>query len=187
MFDGRTGEEIGPALETPSPIEGLAFHPDRRFLVTGHRDGHVRGWDLDSREPVYDGTFQAGVFPASTYTPELRFSPDGRRLSLSTCSYAQVSVVAWPSGQLLWQSEGLGGRGGERVGLRWSRDGSRLWFGFESGATSLLHADLRKGGKAQEFLRGQPPAVSEDGLAVAITGGGLAAIDSRSARALWRR
>lgn len=47
IFDVTT-REVAQVFENPSWITALAFHPDGQRIATGHDDGVVRVWNLDS-------------------------------------------------------------------------------------------------------------------------------------------
>ncbi len=100
-------------------VNGLAFTPDSRSVLSGSDDGTLRLWDVERGESlrVMQG------YTACLY--DLDWSPDGTRLA----SAGSDTLVT------LWEVAGRGGETLPRVlrghrwsvyGVGWSPDGSRL-------------------------------------------------------------
>ena len=74
LWNPATGTPIGPTMEHPAAVAGLAFSPDDRLLLTAATDGGLRVWDRATG-------FQIG--PTLPHGPSLAgasFSADGHRV-----------------------------------------------------------------------------------------------------------
>jgi len=76
---------------TTSPAVSLDFSPDGRLLVSGHLDGEVNLWDTSS----FDDPKR--LFKSGGRIQNVRFSPQGRYLAVSTVEGNAIQVWQMPS------------------------------------------------------------------------------------------
>lgn len=75
FWSSTDGTRVGKVIDSGTPIYGVAFHPDDRWVVTAGTDGVARCWDLVSGEQV---------LPLMNHGAELfgvEFSPDGQQIA----------------------------------------------------------------------------------------------------------
>ncbi len=70
VYRASNGEPDGPQLPHEARVDGLAYHPDGRALLTGDHTGQARLWDLEGR-PIGDVLRNDGPLY------QVDFSPDG--------------------------------------------------------------------------------------------------------------
>lgn len=152
-----------------SPVDALAFSPDRRWLASGSGDKTIRIWDVETGRSLRTLTAHAGAVWS------VAFSPDGRRLasasqdgtvrvwdaasgaSLYTLALgkAATSVVFSPDNRLLVASAAAAGEG--------------------AGSTIEIH-DAPRGGKlrtiALDWNSATPLAIAPDGRLLSSGGAG---------------
>src|SRR5262249_47438795 len=81
VFDAKTGKARFLPKGHTSPVSGVAFSPDGRWLASGGQDGRVCLWDL-GRPPA--GAFVAPAHQLTKHEDRVwsvTFSPDGRLLA----------------------------------------------------------------------------------------------------------
>jgi len=74
IYDGETGQPVGPRLTHKGPVLNAYFSPDGRRVVTCSWDRTARVWDAATGEPISPPLEHEGE------VNQARFSPDGRRL-----------------------------------------------------------------------------------------------------------
>jgi WD40 repeat protein len=122
VWDVNTGREVYDLPGHTKNVNGVAFSPDGRYLVTGSWDRMVRVWDLTTgRETLLLGGHSEFVFGVA-------FSEDGKRLA--TGGMDGVKLWDWPSGREILS---LQGRAADRV--RFLAGGQRLAADTRSGVT----------------------------------------------------
>jgi WD40 repeat protein len=89
LHDTRSAMQAWRLQGLRSPIISLAFGPDGKYLVSGHRDGTARLWDAVNGRPIGDphGAHRRGV-------SAVVFSADGQRFLSATLDGA---VRPWPA------------------------------------------------------------------------------------------
>jgi WD40 repeat protein len=80
LLDASTCQPVGRALDHPERVQGVAFSPDGRYVVTTSRSG-INLWELSTRTLL-------GSQPSQGYCVEV--SPDGRRVA---------------TGSMIWRAE----------------------------------------------------------------------------------
>lgn len=189
VFRSIRSDDPARAPLSPSavPID-VDYHPDGGSIVTADTDSKVRAWNLKSGEMIWESTFQdPDPFPGGDAGPcEVSFSPDGTLVAYSTSVVAYVVVLDSATGNEVWASQRLGGRMGERVGLRWRPDGRKLWFAFVSGPMQLWSVEPTGARKEEQIGSGPPPSVSPGGLAT-FAWCGIEVVDTETDRMLWHR
>jgi WD40 repeat protein len=99
-------------------VTALAFTPTGTALAVGKSDGTVKLWDTVRERPFWNGAFQP---PASVQG--LTFSPDGRWLAATTLNQRFVRVWDANTGQVHFNTVGMGQR------LAFTSDGRFLAVG----------------------------------------------------------
>ncbi len=190
FVDGRTGETVGPPLDTPSRIWSIAYQPGGHLLATGHDDGHLRVWDVNTRELTFDHPCPEAIimFGGETISVNaVAFSPDGLLVAAGTGEDAYVDVVSVATHVLEQRFDWSGGHWAEPYELHWSIDSKRLWFAFACGSMPVDDIVLdMKMPKPLEF-EGRSPRVGKTGLAVANGEWQVLALDARTGQCLWDR
>ncbi|HYV36427.1 MAG TPA: hypothetical protein VE988_12020, partial [Gemmataceae bacterium] len=76
FWDMKTGKQLrqSPPMSGGAPIFALAFSPDGRRVASGHADGTLRLWDMDTMREIGQFKGQPGA------VRKLRFTPEGNRL-----------------------------------------------------------------------------------------------------------
>jgi WD40 repeat protein len=78
---------LGPPLEHPEAVEGMAFSPDGRTVATGCGDGMLRFWDVLTGKALGPPRRHGGILRG------VRFSPDGRTIATGG---TDGTVRLWP-------------------------------------------------------------------------------------------
>jgi len=173
LWDATTGErlcELGPRPDASH----LALSADGRRLLTGHGDGRLAIWDLESGRTLTEMTGQAGPVRA------LDLSPDGMRAVSSAGEPARRGdanpVCVWDTltGERLVT---LTGHEGIVWSVRFSADGRQIVSGSEDGTVRTWDAATgrelgvlrRTGTRAAPVMAG---AFSPDGRRIVAGYGG---------------
>jgi hypothetical protein len=157
------GRPLGELVGPESPVESLAWSPDRALVAVGSRDGNVRLWRRDGELLHRFPTFATGV-------AQVLFRPDGRWL---LAGERGAPGRAWDvrTGELVLVGPGLP--------WSFSRDGRRSAWGA---ITNLAFVDLREG-EAVRHLTGHRSAVG--GVAWSRDGLRLASLDEAGEARVW--
>jgi WD40 repeat protein len=128
VWDATTRAEVFTLTRGRVEFMAVAFSTDRRFLVTGTRDGAVHVWDANDGRPI-----RPLVRPSGAHNPPARavvFSLDGRRLATTS---ADGEVKLWDATRLGEVQEPLeplrtfrAHSPGVGVNVAFSPDGKRL-------------------------------------------------------------
>lgn len=92
FWDVETGERVGQTSELPDNVDGIAFTPDNRRLITGSGN-HITLWDFDPETRNTRLVQELSGTPTTGEIHRLSVSPDGRHLSATTGRDA--SVYLW--------------------------------------------------------------------------------------------
>jgi hypothetical protein len=187
LRDGRTGAALARPITCPRPIVALALAPDARTVASGHADGWGLLWDLASGAELARRQFVDPWLPEpSDEIAAIAFAPMGGQLAWSTREGSFVEVRDAASLELSWQSEFLGAHFGEALPLRWSPDGSHLWYAFECGRGGIETVSPRLGAVSRLLAPAAVPAFAGT-RGTLVASGGVTVVDSASGRMLWRR
>lgn len=81
MFNATTGKRLHHDDDTPvGSVSSAAWSPNGQRLITGHADGYMRAWDLESGDLLWRQLFSR-VISRSGWSAKpafMSFSPDGR-------------------------------------------------------------------------------------------------------------
>ncbi len=176
MWSGRTGESLGESDDTKlgtvrdvrlglphaAPVDGLAFSPDGKALVTGCRDGTIRSWD-PRRSAALSGSVGLD-WPVKAIVA----SPQGDLVAVAT-SGREIS---------LWSLPGLtrAGRdirpGGNILSMRFDPESRWLLVGGDQGTARLWDVATRRPVGRALSLEGPVStlAFSPDGRIIAAAG-----------------
>jgi WD40 repeat protein len=138
--------------QTDSGATHLAFTPDGKRLLTAHRNGIVRTWDVASGKPVRELKSEVPLMA-------LAVAPDGRWIAVGT-GIPAGGVVVWDlaAGKKVWQIYADKNR---VTSLAFSPDGKRLASGDD---VSVRQWDAATGKEVRTF-----PGFKENVLAVAFS------------------
>ncbi len=151
-WDAATGQPIGDLRPeaTGQPVGGderpygahdtvdtVAISPDGRRLVTGHRDGTVRLWDVDTGQQVGDPLTAPGVSIADS----VAFSPDGKRIVAGCSDSDGVSVRVWDAETGRPVGQPMTGHTKWVQSVAFSPDGKRVVSGSGDRTVRLWDAD----------------------------------------------
>lgn len=186
FVEAESGRPRERRLTTPGPLAVVALHPDGERVATGHLDGKLRIWDLETGWQLFEHTYVDPIFGGG-YVNALAFSPDGRTLACATGTGVVTFFVDVDSGRILWESGFHGGRMGEPFELHWAPDSGSIAYAFVSGGMAVRSLDVRGGFRESRHARGAAPHLGADGLGVSARWGGFAGIDTRAGRTLWMR
>ncbi len=169
--DGATGEVLSDALQARDPIVTLALHPSKDLIATGHADYTMRIWSLES------GTLQhEGRYPDPWLTePEdevcsIAWSPEGDRIALSIRVGTHAFVLDAQDMSTIWTGPFIGAHFEEPVPVRWSPDGSCLWYSFSCGKGPLYWVLPSPQSDVDMRLDARLPALGENLGATIIRG-----------------
>ena len=158
---GKTfwGEGAVDSIDCGAAVTALAVHGDGRLVATGHPDVTLRLWDLETGELVHElRTPDPTSSDPDDDVGALAFSPSGDRLAHSIREGSHVWVTDLESREEVWGSDFLGAHFIEAMELRWSPDGSRLWYAFACGGGRLYCVDPRSGAEGSVVVdRGRVP------------------------------
>ncbi len=127
FWDTSTHQGLEPILvseEAFHSVHGLEFSADGRRLLTAHRDGTVRVWNVDSREQVHQFQGHRGLVWDATFSPDERIvasagmdgtvrlwdTEDGQELLILRDRQSFTSVDFSPDGRLLLVAGDFGAR-----------------------------------------------------------------------------
>jgi WD40 repeat protein len=134
LSDARTGERLRTLADSKDNRGGrwgeARFSPDGRVVV-GQRGGDRTLWFWDAATGDRLGSF-VNTHPISSWQSELAFSPDSKRLALTSDRVVQVVDVATRTGR-----EVLRGHEATVTALEFSPDGTRLLTGSEDKTAAL--------------------------------------------------
>jgi WD40 repeat protein len=94
LWDPHSGEDVLTLRGHAAGILGLAFSSDGKRLVTGGKDGTVKGWDL-ARDPrgLHFQAVEGGA--GGEFVAQLAFSPDGQRLLVAEKGRVEAALQLW--------------------------------------------------------------------------------------------
>ena len=159
--------------EEESGFVAVGLSPDDRKMVTGHGDGHVRCWDMESGEELWVGEQQHGE-----RVIDVRFSPDGTRIATAS-SDKKINILDTFSGNCLRK---YGGHKGDVPSVRWSLDGKRL-ASIERSKEKQLHIWDGLTGECLQVLEGH--TANTNGLDWSPDGRRLASGDGDGNIRIW--
>jgi len=131
LWNATSGEHLADFSYTNDVLD-IALSPDGTRLATAHSDLTLRVWDTASRQQVL------GPWVAPAIPRKIAFSPDGRRLAISTASrgtenFVQVrdAVTGAPVGRTIIQRNVVRdfeySRDGRRIATASEDDTARVW------------------------------------------------------------
>jgi WD40 repeat protein len=140
VWDLTTGRALSEPLPHPGDFWGLfsvRFSPDGRYLLTAHKDGHVRYWD-----------WQGGQLacPAMAYDNDVMdaaVTPDGRFALTAVRGRRELQIWELTTGRRVAPAvrfESLDG--GSSLALAITPDGRRALVSFWGSRTSTNNCDL---------------------------------------------
>jgi WD40 repeat protein/tRNA A-37 threonylcarbamoyl transferase component Bud32 len=163
LWDTTTRQEVRTLTVGEYLVEGIAFSPDGRWLVSWSRDDeNFRVWSVDT------GQIRLAVRAHFDSVLSASFSPDGRMIASSS---ADAAIRLWTveTGELLRE---LGGHEHRHIcSIAWSRNGRRLVSGGYDRTVRLWNVET---GDEIATLRGHTDKVrwvaySPDGRHIAST------------------
>ena len=191
FVDSGEGGELALPIDCPSDVLGLDLSPDGKRLATGHDDAHLRVWNVETGELLFEDEFidpwplDGGHIPRIR---DVRFSPDGNQVAYSTDPSVNVIVFDLESGERVAEHDTNGGRLFERVPVCWSPDGPRLWFAYAGGAMNVWQLDWSNEVTAcTAVTRGSPPRPSAGRISAVVHWSGVSALDLSTGRFTWYR
>jgi WD40 repeat protein len=139
LWDAESGQELR-TLSTADGVSAAAISPDGKRISS--YEGSIRIQDSESGR-------EAAVIRLGerTYTSDLTYSPDSRRLACGIVTYSdasyrnyqsRVAVYDAANGRELWSLEG---RTGRIQSLAYSSDGKRIVAGSDNGTITIIDAD----------------------------------------------
>lgn len=141
LWDMKTGQAIGPAMEHKDGVRAVAFSPNGELIATGGEDNAARIWKASTGQPATPWLRHSGLIYY------VAFSPDGKRLV--TASFDQTAkvwdvesgapITTLPGGSIVFFAEFLGD--GSRVITCTQKNGARIWNLSE---TTLPVADVER-------------------------------------------
>jgi hypothetical protein len=171
-------------------VECVSFLPDGWRLATGHEDGSVRVWDLETAGML--DWFDVVPEPFSGGVNALGFSPDGDRLAAawgqdvsSGAWSAKVAACDMPAHERWWTGP-RSGRVIDPFDLHWSPDGRHLVYGFADERV-LYAATPGAAGSRPLTSRGRPVRPGASGIAVVTDFRCEQGLDLSAGRILWIR
>jgi len=161
LFDARTGQALGPALQHPSGTPCLALGPDNKTLVTACYDRQVRVWDAESGKLVHPKPWSHG-----SEVDVVALSADGK-LAVSGCRDGKAQVWDVTTGKAVGPALGCGG---EVTAAAFSPDGKFLVLGDLAFQVRSWRVDDGQPRGRPIRLAGRPTAlaVSRDGRRVLV-------------------
>ncbi|HEU0220983.1 MAG TPA: WD40 repeat domain-containing protein, partial [Paracoccaceae bacterium] len=166
LWDGVKALPLGgPLIDRVGDILSVAFSPDGRGLIAGNGEGVIYGWNLDTREMLFEPV--TGAHTSDVW--DLLFSPKGNRFATVSSDGTSV-ILEYPSGRILGQAL----PGIERIGgVVFTPDGSLLVGGAADGRLRLWDVERQRlvAATASGHVQGIIDAgLSEDGRLIATLG-----------------
>jgi len=136
-------------------IDGVAYAPDGRHIVTGSDDGSVRAWDVSTGEELWK-TENLGSVNA------IAVSPDGTLVAAGTYGEHQINLLDFETGNVV---RTMGPKNRKTCSLVFSPDGRQLLSGDYAGWTIVW--DVATGDTLRSLTKEGPisetVAISRDG------------------------
>jgi WD40 repeat protein/tRNA A-37 threonylcarbamoyl transferase component Bud32 len=161
LFDARTGQAVGLALQHPTGIPRLALTPDNRTVVTACYDRQVRVWDAESGKLAH-----AKPWAHAAEVDVGALSADGK-LAVSGCRDGKAQVWDVKTGKAVGPA--LDGAG-EITAAAFSPDGRTVVLGDQSFQVRGWEVGTGKPRGEPVRLTGRPTAlaVSRDNRRVLV-------------------
>jgi WD40 repeat protein len=185
LLDGSTGESR-ETIKLNAQARSIAYSPDGKYLAVGtYDDGLVFIYQMTTGKVIRQ--LQArDMIMNDIYVPIVRFSPNGEQLAYSSCTSINVMLDAVHEDKQFFTSGFHGGRMGEPAGVKFSPDGSRLWYAWSSGGGVFNQVETESG-QVTRLASARVPEVSTSGIAVAATRGGLTCFNANTGTFYWHR
>jgi WD40 repeat protein/serine/threonine protein kinase len=150
FWDTKTRQVIGPTIEYPGGVFGVAFSPDGKLLLTSGQDGRARMWDADSHQPV------GKLLAPGKGDMAGAFSPDGKTF-VTGC--ADGTVLFWDTHSRQVSGRSLVQRG-QVTAVAFRPDGKVLLTGSTDGFARLWEVATGRLLREVQVARGHPPRVA---------------------------
>ena len=146
-------------------VNGVAFSPDGKRLVSSSQDGSIRLWDTATHQPIGAPLSLGQLTPSS-----LAFSPDGKILAVGL---SNATVQLWEMASVPTPGAVLAGHTSRVSSVAFSPDGALLAAGSDD--TTILLWNVASGQPAGQPLIGHTKGVngvafSPDGTRLASSG-----------------
>lgn len=171
-WDSRTGAALGELVTLEGNIEKMVFSPDRARFATSSEDGTVRLWDSEALKAV------GRPMPHDSRVRGMIFSPDSSRI-VTRASLVQMwdAKTGAPVGLAMPNGDG---------GLKFSQDGSQLFFGLNN---RLRSWDARTGASLGDpmplVMSRQAHTSSSDDYDVSPDGTRVVTVDEEQIARIW--
>ena len=165
-------EAMTPQVQAPAPAAAVPKRPLAAIWVLAIAAALATGlagmWFGEARRsptPTWFGTQLGG--PRIAMMP--RVSPDGSRVAVHAMVDGQTQVAVIQPGSGDWTALTHDRTRGELVGISWSRDGTRIYYGRSNGAPSGVFSVPAVGGEERLVLEdAKSPEVLPDGSLLVI-------------------